>query len=133
MTVMSDSSIDSVFAQDQPRFVIGQLVRHRRYGYRGVIVDFDVCCQAGENWYQQNRTQPTKDQPWYHVFVDGSTAVTYAAESSLQPDASDQPIHHPLVPHFFERFDESSYERNDRPWPGWEDVESPSGGGEDVG
>ena len=99
-------------------FHIGQLVRHRRYGYRGVVMDFDMRCMADDDWYQVNSTQPPRDQPWYHVLVDGSNAITYAAQTSLTGDESAQPVHHPLVTHFFTRFDNGLYERNDRRWPG---------------
>ncbi len=107
------------FPDELPKFTIGQLVRHRRYHYRGVVVDFDVRCQADDEWYRKNQTQPDWDQPWYHVLVDGSTVVTYAAQTSLQADDSNQPVHHPLVPHLFSHFACERYERNDTPWPGW--------------
>lgn len=114
------SKINDYFPEDPPRFAIGQLVRHHRYDYRGLIVDFDVCCKADDQWYENNRTQPDREQPWYHVLIDGSTAVTYAAQANLKLDTSNQPIHHPLVPHLFTHFDDGWYERNDRQWPGWE-------------
>ena len=106
-----------------PRFAPGQPVRHRRYEYRGLVVDFDLRCRADENWYQSNRTQPDRNQPWYHVLVDGSTAVTYAAETSLEADQTGQPVHHPLVPQLFEAFHHGQYERNEVPWPGWDSVD----------
>ncbi len=104
---------------DLPLFAPGQLVRHRRYGYRGVIVDFDIRCLANEEWYDKNQTQPTRDQAWYHVLVDGSSAVTYAAEENLTADVSEDPIAHPLTQALFERTEDGVYRRNDRAWPGW--------------
>ena len=74
--------------RDRPVFEPGQLVRHRRYGYRGVVVDRDECCRAGDDWYLKNQTQPDRDQPWYHVLVDGSSTCTYAASESLVADSS---------------------------------------------
>lgn len=120
---MDDQAAEDVFPGPVPRFAPGHLVHHRRYDYRGVVVDFDLECRADEDWYRRNRTQPDRHQPWYHVLVDGSTAVTYAAETSLEPDLSGQPIHHPLVPHLFERFGDGHYERNDVPWPGWQTLD----------
>jgi len=102
-----------------PRFEVGQLVRHRRYGYRGVIVARDEACRADQSWYRSNATQPDRNQAWYSVLVDGSEQITYAAESSLLPDASGDPVSHPLVDEFFTRDGAGSYRRNDRPWPGW--------------
>lgn len=95
----------------------GQLVVHRRYGYRGVVVDFDMRCKASEAWYRANRTQPDREQPWYHVLVDGSDQVTYAAQSSLNPDESNERIQHPLLDYFFAGFESGFYLRNNQPWP----------------
>ena len=100
-----------------PKFRPGQLVRHRRYGYRGVVVAVDASCRASDDWYQRNKTQPPRSQPWYHVLVDGSEMTTYAAETSLKEDPSGRPIEHPLVPMFFSDFDAEGYVRNDRRWP----------------
>lgn len=100
------------------RFELGELVRHKRYGYRGVVVERDDRCQADDEWYYSNQTQPDRDQPWYHVLVDGSERITYAAETSLVEDELRRPVAHPLVPVFFEDFDGSRYQRNDQPWPG---------------
>ncbi|MDA0745584.1 MAG: heat shock protein HspQ [bacterium] len=102
----------------EPRFVLGQLVRHRRYNYRGVIVHLDATCQADESWYLSNSSQPDKNQPWYHVLVHGSDQVTYAAQNSLRGDDSLERISHPYVPLFFDAFQNGRYTRNDRPWPG---------------
>lgn len=108
---------DQPSADNDPQFVIGQVVRHRRYGYRGVIVDFDMKCQAGEAWYQKNQTQPARNQPWYHVLVDTTENATYAAESSLMDDDSGDLIRHPLLNTFFDDFIHGQYVRNDTPWP----------------
>lgn len=98
------------------RFLPGELVRHRRYGYRGVVVDFDMKCLAPEDWYVSNKTQPPRRQPWYHVLVHGTVQTTYAAESSLAVDEGFEEIVHPLVSVYFDRFESGLYVRNDRPW-----------------
>lgn len=100
----------------EPVFEIGQLVAHRRYGYRGVVVDFDIRCQATEAWYKSNQTQPARDQPWYHVLVHGSVQVTYAAQENLAADVSGEPIEHPWVERYFSGFRGGRYVRNDEPW-----------------
>ena len=106
-----------IMRDTQPRFCAGELVRHVRYGYRGVVVEADVRCEASAAWYQKNQTQPIREQPWYHVLVDGSNHTTYAAQTSLEPDGSREPIDHPLVPLFFAGLKAGRYERNERPWP----------------
>jgi heat shock protein HspQ len=100
-------------------FTEGQLVRHKRYGYRGVVVAVDTSCRAPDEWYENNRTQPDRDQPWYHVLVHDGDHVTYAAQTSLLPDESMDEIRHPYAEHFFDGFDEGRYRRNARPWPGF--------------
>jgi heat shock protein HspQ len=91
-------------------FEIGQLVCHRRYGYRGVIVACDPCCQAGEKWYLSNKTQPPREQPWYHVLVHKSGGIsTYVAQSNLESDASGEPIDHPRLKTYFSTFQDGRY------------------------
>ena len=111
-TIPSDTSSEST-----PKFELGQLVLHERYGYRGVIVDFELKCTADESWYQSNMTQPDKNQPWYHVLVHGTASTTYAAEANLRADTSRRPIEHVLVARFFTEFVDGRYIRNDEPWP----------------
>ncbi len=106
-------------AQPLPIFHRGQLVCHRRYGYRGVIVEIDECCMAPDEWYESNKTQPVKNQPWYHVLVSNTTSSTYAAETSLIEDNMHEPIIHPLIDEYFSNFDGAQYERNRNPWSGW--------------
>ena len=100
----------------QPDFKPGQLVRHRRYGYRGVTVDYDLECQAADGWYRHNQTQPSRDQPWYHVLVDGAEHTTYAAQTSLEADHKRAEIQHPLLTAFFSDFVSGRYIRNAQAW-----------------
>ena len=104
-------------AQRKNLFEPGQLVKHKRYGYRGVVVDFDMNCQADEDWYSSNRTQPDRAQPWYHVLVHNSDQGTYAAQSSLLTDTSGLRVVHSLEPLFFSAFNKGCYIRNNRVWP----------------
>ena len=104
--------------ETEPLFEPGQLVRHRRYEYRGVVVAFDLTCQADDDWYFSNRSQPQQYQPWYHVLVHGGQHVTYAAQTSLEEDNSGEQVVHPFIPHFFSAFSDGQYTRNDTAWPG---------------
>lgn len=92
------------------RYAIGQIIHHRRHDYRGVIVEADGNCLANDEWYHQNRTQPTRNQPWYHVLVDGGNE-TYVAEENLELDASGEKIEHPLVDKVFPTFYSGRYYR----------------------
>lgn len=91
-------------------FEVGQVVHHLRYKYRGVIVARDACCTAPEEWYSSNRTQPARNQPWYHVLVDQGLE-TYVAEENLEVDDSERPIDHELVASIFPTFHKGQYYR----------------------
>lgn len=91
-------------------FTVGQVVHHRLFDYRGVIVDVDSGFQGSEEWYSQvARTRPPKDKPWYHVLVHNGDHETYVAERNLEPDQSNQPINHPLVHQYFDDFHDGTY------------------------
>jgi len=100
-----------------PKLRIGQIVKHKKYDYRGVVVDFDFSCQADDDWYYSNQTQPARNQPWYHVLVDDSSQITYAAEDNLFLDEHTEEVDHPLIPYFFDSFQNGQYVRNSEPWP----------------
>lgn len=85
-------------------------MRHQRYGYRGVIVSIDPYCMAGKTWYQSNKTQPTRNQPWYHVLVHDSGGLsTYVAQSNLEADKTGQPVIHPRLTTYFSGFKDGRY------------------------
>ncbi|HDP89024.1 MAG TPA: heat shock protein HspQ [Thioalkalivibrio sp.] len=95
----------------QAGFFPGQLVRHRRFGYRGVVYDVDPVFDKSDAWYEAMAdTRPPKDRPWYRVLVDGQPVTTYVAERNLEPDDSSTPIRHPLVEAFFTGFDAGVYQ-----------------------
>lgn len=84
------------------KFSVGDVVHHRLFDYRGVIVDVDAEFGLTEEWYEEvAQSRPPKDQPWYHVLVHEATHVTYVAERNLKPDTTGEPIEHPMVVHFF--------------------------------
>ena len=100
------------------RFEPGDVIHHKRFNYRGVIVDFDSTCRAPDDWYQANQTQPNRNQPWYHVLVDGEQQVTYVAQSNLTFDSLKEPVVHGMINLFFSGYDQTNrkYIRNDTPW-----------------
>ena len=98
--------------RDRARFDVGALVRHRRFDYRGVVVDVDASFPGSEEWYEQvARSQPPKDAPWYHVLPDDASHTTYVAERNLELDPSGAPIRHPLLDEFFDDFRDGRYVR----------------------
>lgn len=98
-----------------PNFSIGQIVHHRKYDYRGVIVDVDPVFSGTQEWYDQMAvSRPPKDRPWYHVLVDGAEHSTYVAERHLEPDPSGHQVSHPALGRFFDRFERGRYFRAGR-------------------
>jgi heat shock protein HspQ len=97
-------------AEKRAGFTVGDLIHHRLFGYRGVIVDVDARFEGSEAWYEQvARSRPPKDRPWYHVLPHGSPHTTYVAERNLEPDDRLEPIEHPLLSHFFDDFRDGRY------------------------
>ena len=95
------------------KFSVGELIHHRLFGYRGVIIDVDQNFQASEEWYEAvAKSRPPKNRPWYHVLVHQSEQSTYVAEQNLEPDDSVDPIDHPMLENFFSEFDNGRYNRN---------------------
>lgn len=95
---------------EDARFHVGQLVHHRRFGYRGVVVDVDPTFQLSDAWYEQvARSRPPRDHPWYHVLPDESGDMTYVAERNLEPDPGGGPIRHPWLGRWFEGFRDGRY------------------------
>lgn len=100
---------DSIQRHDAA-FFPGQLIRHRLFGYRGVVYDVDPEFAESDDWYEaMAKSRPPKDRPWYRVLVDGQTATTYVAERNLAADDSQAPVNHPLVEAFFTGFDGGIY------------------------
>ena len=92
------------------KFTIGDVVRHLRFDYRGVIVDIDATFQGTEQWYDEvARSRPPREQPWYHVLVDGADHTTYVAERHLEIDPERRPIQHPNLDDFFDDFADGHY------------------------
>ncbi len=101
--------MNNVIPITRVRFSVGQLIHHRLFDYRGVVVDVDQSFQGSDEWYEQvARSRPPKDKPWYHVLVHEADHSTYVAERNLEADDTLEPIEHPLLGHFFTDFDDTS-------------------------
>jgi len=91
-------------------FSVGDLVHHKLFDYRGVIIDVDAEFAGTDEWYEQvARSRPPKDRPWYHVLVHGGEHTTYVAERHLEPDTGGAPVRHPLVDTYFRDFRDGHY------------------------
>ena len=97
------------------RFEVGQIVHHKLFDYLGVVYDADPIFQGSNEWYEQvARSRPPKNQPWYHVLVNGADHTTYVAERNLEPAEVPQKIVHPLADVLFSEFDGTRYRLRQR-------------------
>jgi heat shock protein HspQ len=91
-------------------FAVGEIVHHRLFDYRGVIVDVDAEFSLSDEWYEKvAKSRPPKDQPWYHVLVHGATHATYVAERNLETDPTGAPVLHPLLDQYFTALEDGRY------------------------
>jgi heat shock protein HspQ len=92
------------------KFHSGQVIQHKLFDYRGVVVGVDQTFQLSEEWYEEvARSRPPKDQPWYHVLVHGGHQTTYVAERNLELGPGGQLVEHPLLDRYFDRFSDGFY------------------------
>jgi len=107
MNEIVDSSITST------QFAIGQVVRHRVYAFRGVIVDVDPQFNNTEEWWLAipEEVRPRKDQPFYHLLAENETTAyeAYVSEQNLLIDQTGEPVNHPQVAEVFGEFLGDSY------------------------
>ncbi|MEN8161371.1 MAG: heat shock protein HspQ [Myxococcota bacterium] len=101
--------------QARARFSIGDVIEHRLFGYRGVVVDVDASFGLSDEWYEEvARSRPPKDAPWYHVVVQDSDMLRYVAERNLKSDESGRPVQNPALQALFDDFVDGQYVRSPR-------------------
>jgi len=87
------------------RFSIGDVVQHRKFGFRGVVFDIDPVFANSEQWYESipEDMRPDKAQPFYHLLAENgeSSYVAYVSQQNLVADDSDEPVDHPAIPGLF--------------------------------
>ncbi len=83
------------------KFNIGDLVVHKRQGYRAVVIDVDPLFQASGRYNPQAcKRSFAKRNPWYRLLVDDSSQMTYVEECLLAFDISQQSIDNPKIDHY---------------------------------
>lgn len=106
----------TVTSFNRAQFAVGDVIVHKLFHYRGVIVDVDPRCLASDEWYAaMARSRPPKNKPWYHVLVHDATHMTYVAEQNLAADDRGEPVLHPEIARFFARFDGRRYHADNAP------------------
>jgi heat shock protein HspQ len=97
----------------QAKFMIGQVVRHRIYPFRGVIFDVDPTFNNTEEWWEAipEEVRPKRDQPFYHLLAenDETEYIAYVSEQNLVIDDSGEPVRHPQVDEMFDTLIDGQY------------------------
>lgn len=95
------------------KYQLGQIVRHKKHPFRGVVFDVDAVFANTEEWYDAipEESRPSKDQPFYHLLAenDQSYYVAYVSEQNLLPDISGEPIEHPDIEDMFGELEDGIY------------------------
>ena len=95
------------------KYGIGQVVKHRKYPFRGVIFDVDPEFANTEEWWLAipEEIRPRRDQPFYHLFAENAETeyVAYVSEQNLVAETSPEPVRHPQVDEVFVRNEDGNY------------------------
>jgi heat shock protein HspQ len=95
------------------KYSLGQIVKHRKYPFRGVIFDIDPSFANTEEWLLSipEEVRPIREQPFYHLFAENAETeyVAYVSEQNLLPDETGKPMRHPQITEMFERTREGGY------------------------
>jgi heat shock protein HspQ len=98
---------------NRAKFGLGEVVRHKKHPFRGVIFDVDPEFANTEEWYDAipKDARPRRDQPFYHLLAenDESYYVAYVSEQNLAPDDTGEPVSHPDIGDLFGSFDGRQY------------------------
>jgi len=98
---------------------VGQVIRHKRWGYRGVIIGWDVKAKAPESWINVNHENNLewRKMPNYSILVHvddrSPPQTTYVPEANIEIITNTK-VDHPEVDDYFESFDGVQY--IPRPW-----------------
>ncbi len=95
------------------KYHLGQVVRHRKHPFRGVVFDVDARFANSEEWYDAipEEARPSRNQPFYHLLAenDQSYYVAYVSEQNLLPDETGEPVDHPDLSDLFGAFENGRY------------------------
>ncbi|KAL5010203.1 hypothetical protein ScPMuIL_012508 [Solemya velum] len=102
------------------KYRIGQVIKHKTWGYRGVIVGWDLVAKAPEAWFKEmhpKNKERWRQMPNYLILVDTRDRLvpqsTYVPEENIDI-LSNMQVFHPELEEYFEKFDGAQY--LPRPW-----------------
>ena len=103
----------NVKVHKDPLFNIGDIVKHRIYPFRGVIVDVDPEFSNTEEWYQSipAEIRPSRNQPYYHLMAENTETfyTAYVSQQNLVDDGDNGPLEHPDLDEIFSGMEKGKY------------------------
>ena len=107
------NSSKKIKVSKHPLFNIGDIVKHRIYPFRGVIVDVDPEFSNTEEWYQSipAEIRPSRQQPYYHLMAENTETfyTAYVSQQNLVGDGENGPLEHPDLEEIFSGMDHGKY------------------------
>ncbi|NXG86194.1 FBX21 protein, partial [Stercorarius parasiticus] len=98
------------------QFSVGQVIVHKRFGYSGVIVGWDVKAKAPEEWLRHKyppAKQDLKDTPHYRILINKANgfgkSTAYIPEEEITIIMGLEVVHHPDMKAYFSGYDGSKY------------------------
>ncbi len=113
ISLKNTSKIKNIKVVKEPLFNIGDIVKHKIYPFRGVIVDVDPEFSNTEDWYQSipAEIRPSKEQPYYHLMAENNETFysAYVSQQNLINDGSNGPVDHPDLDQIFSGIEKGKY------------------------
>ncbi|NWY99287.1 FBX21 protein, partial [Loxia curvirostra] len=98
------------------KFHVGQVIIHRRFGYSGVIVGWDVKANTPEEQLQPRyppEKQDLKDTPYYRILINKANgfgkSTAYVSEEEITVTMGLEVVNHPDMETYFSGYDGSKY------------------------
>ena len=113
-TSADSKKLNKINVHKNPLFNIGDIVKHRIYPFRGVIVDVDPEFSNTEEWYQSipAEIRPSRNQPYYHLMAENTETfyTAYVSQQNLVDDGENGPLEHPDLDEIFSGMKKGKYQ-----------------------
>ena len=79
------------------KYHLGQVVRHKKHPFRGVVFDVDPEFNNSDEWYENlpEDSRPSKEQPFYHLLAENENTfyvcLLYTSPSPRDAESSRMP------------------------------------------
>ena len=112
-SIIETKNSNNIQVYKKPLFNIGDIVKHRIYPFRGVIVDVDPEFSNTEEWYQSipAEIRPSRNQPYYHLMAENTETfyTAYVSQQNLVDDGENGPLEHPDLDEIFSGMEKGKY------------------------